>query len=212
MKRQSIIKLFTSYLNDNDLAIFAGNNICKEAFLHDRKGNFYIEDEIGIGISLALGIAMCTDKRVFIFCDDFYFLKELSASMQIALSKCKNIFLVILVSGEYQHTGRNPTIFNEIAAPKTVLFGMGFLINDYTKHFSSIQTSKSVKSILKNLYGPVAILIYVNLGENKKVDKIGLTVMERMKRLTEFLSVEGTSSYIPQDANFTFENENRFKM
>lgn len=210
MKRQGIIKLFSSYLNDNDLAIFAGNNICREACFNDREGNFYVEDETGIGLSLALGMAMCTDKRVFIFCDDYYFLKELSASMHIALSKCKNIFLVVLVSGEYQHTeGHNPTVFKEVPAFKTVLFGMGFLINDYTKHFSNIQRAKEVKGILKSLYGPVAILIYVDSGENKKAEEITLTIKERVGRLTEFLSVEGTSAYVPQDVNFSLGGEGK---
>ena len=208
MKRQTIIKLFSSYLKENDIAIFAGNNICREANLYDRPGNFYLEDETGIGISLALGMAMCTDKRVFIFCDDYYFLKELSASMHIALSKCRNIFFVVLVSGEYQHTeNHNPTVFKEIAAPKTVLFGMGFLINDYTKHFDNVQRSKDVKVTLKNLYGPVVILIYVDLGENKKAGEITLTNKERVDRLTEFLSVKGTSLYTHQDINFTFKGE-----
>lgn len=207
MKRQSVIKLFTSYLKDNDLAIFAGNNICKEANLYDRKGNFYVEDETGIGLSLALGVAMCTDKRVFVFCDDFYFLKELSASIHIAVSKCKNIFLVVLISGEYQHTGHNPTIFNEINAPKTVMFGAGFLINDYTKHFKDVATSKSVKGILSNSYGPLFVAIYVDLGENKKAGEIGLTVTERVERLADFLLIKGTSSYVPQTIKYTFEGE-----
>ena len=210
MKRQNIIKLFSSYLKENDLAIFAGNNICKEAFLYDRKGNFYVEDEIGIGLSLALGMAMCTDKRVFIFCDDYYFLKELSSSVHIALSRCKNIFLIVLVSGEYQHSsGHNPTIFNEINAPKTVLFGMGFIINDYTKHFSNVHSAKEVKNILKSLYGPIAIVIYVDLGENKKVGEIILTNEERVGRLITFLSDKGTSLSAPKEINFSFEKEDK---
>lgn len=209
MKRQTIIKLFSSYLKENDLAIFAGNNICREAFFNDREGNFYIEDETGIGLSLALGIAMCADKRVFIFCDDYYLLKELSASVHIALSKCKNIFLVVLVSGEYQYSGHNPTIFNEINTPKSMMFGMGFITNDYTKHFSNAQRAKEVKNILKNLYGPLFIVIYVDLGENKKAGEIGLTIMERVERLTGFLSVEGTSSYVSQDINFSFKGKGK---
>ena len=206
MRRQKIIKLFTSYLKDNDLAIFAGNNICKEANLYDRKGNFYFEDETGIGLSLALGIAMCTKKRVFIFCDDYYFLKELSASVHMAVSRCKNIFLVVLVSGEYQHTGHNPTIFDEINAPKTVMFGAGFLINDYTKHFNNVQSSKEVKGILKNLYGPVVIMINVDLGENKKAGEIDLTKLQQVERLGVFLSTKESSSCISHN-NASFENE-----
>jgi len=207
MKRQTVIKLFSSYLNDNDLAIFAGNNICKEAFLYDRKGNFYVEDETGIGLSLALGMAMCTDKKVFIFCDDYYFLKEFSASVHIALSKCKNIYLVVLVSGEYQHSGRNPTIFNSITAYKTMLFGAGFITNDYTAHFGNVQRSKEIKNILSNLYGPIFISIHIDLGENKKAGEVGLTTEEKVERLTVFLSEKGTSIYEDSGINFSFSAE-----
>lgn len=207
MKRQGIIKLFSSYLKENDLTVFAGNNICKEAYLYDRKGNFYVEDEIGMGLSLALGIAMCTDKRVFIFCDDYYFLKELGSSIHIALSKCRNIFLVVLASGEYQYSGHNPTIFNEINAIKTMMFGAGFIINDYTKHFDDVHRAKVVKSMLNNLYGPLFIIVYVDLGENKKAGEITLTNIEKTERLTEFLTVKGTSLYTHQDVNFSFKGE-----
>jgi hypothetical protein len=207
MKRQSIVKLFSGYLKNNDLAIFAGNNICREAYLYDRPGNFYVEDETGIGISLALGMAMCTDKRVFIFCDDYYFLKRLGSSIHIALSKCRNIFLVVLASGEYQYSGHNPTIFNEINAVKTMMFGAGFIINDYTKHFNDVHRDKIVKNMLNNLYGPLFVVIYVDLGENKKAGKVDLTVVEKVKRLTTFLSTKGTSLYMPQDINFSFKGE-----
>ena len=209
MKRQQVIKLFTSYLEKDDLVIFAGNNICKEGYLYDRPGNFYFEDETGMGLSLALGIVMCTDKRVFIFCDDYYFLKDLSSSVHIALSGCRNIFLVVLTSGEYQYSGHNPTIFKEINSVKSVMFGAGFLINDYTKYFKDVYSSKVVKGYLNNLYGPLFVVIYIDLGENKKVGEIKLTIEERLKRLTKFLSMEGTSMYMAREIEFTFEGEEK---
>lgn len=207
MKRQTVIKLFSSYLKDNDLAVFAGNNICREAFLCDREGNFYIEDETGIGLSMALGIAMCTEKRVFIFCDDYYFLKELGSSVHMALSKCKNIFLVVLASGEYQYSGHNPTIFNEINAVKTIMFGAGFVTNDYTVYFSNVHRAKEVKNILNNLYGPLFIVINIDLGENKKAGEIDLAKLQQVKRLTNFLSIEGNSLHVSQGINYTFRKD-----
>lgn len=207
MKRFSIIKAFSSYLEYNDLAIFAGNNICKEAYMYDRPGNLYIEDETGVGISLAFGISMCTKKRVFIFCDDYYFLKELSSFIHIGISGCTNIFIIVLASGEYQHTGHNPTIFNELDTPKTIMFGAGFIINDYTKHFSNVHKSKDIKKVLETLYGSVFILIRVDLGENKKAGKVNLTNGERLKRLRSFLSVEGTSLYERKEISYTFAVE-----
>ena len=205
MKRQQVIKLFSSYLKNNDLVIFAGGNICKEAYLNDREENFYIEDETGIGLSLALGIAINTDKRVFLFCDDYYFIKDLSAVLQASLSKCKNLFLVVLNSGEYQYSGHNSTIFRSIPAFKTVMFGAGFLVNDYTMHFSNVLSSKGIINLLENLHGPVFIVIDIDIGENKNIDKIDLTIEEKLERLTAFLSKEGTSLVVYDNFDFSFE-------
>lgn len=202
MKRYNVIKLFSSYLKENDLAIFAGTNICKEAYLNDREGNFYMEEETGVGISLALGIALNTDKRVFLFCDDYYFIKDLSATLHVSLSKCTNLFLVVLNSGEYQYSGHNPTIFRSIIAFKGLMFNAGFLVNDYTRHFSNIQNSKGAKNLLENLHGPVFIVIDIALGENKNIDKIDLTIEEKLERLTSFLSKEGTSLVVYDSFDF----------
>ena len=202
MKRYNVIKLFSSYLKENDLAIFAGTNIGKEAYLNDREGNFYIEDETGVGISLALGIALNTDKRVFLFCDDYYFIKDLSAVLHVSLSKRTNLFLVVLNSGEYQYSGHNPTIFRSIIAFKGLMFNAGFLVNDYTRHFSNVQSSKGAKNLLENLHGPVFIVIDIDLGENKNIDKIDLTTEEKLERLTSFLSKEGTSLVVYDSFDF----------
>ena len=204
MKRYNVIKLFSSYLKENDLAVFAGTNICKETYLNDTDRNFYIEDETGIGLSLALGIALSTDKRVFLFCDDYYFIKELSAAINIALTRCQNLFLVVLNSGEYQYSGNNPTIFNDIPAFKTIMFGTGFLINDYTKHFSNVREAKGVINLLENLHGPIFIVININLGENKNMDEIDLTTEEKLERLTASLSKEGTSLIVHDNFSFSF--------
>jgi thiamine pyrophosphate-dependent acetolactate synthase large subunit-like protein len=67
MKRYSVIKNFTNLLKDNDIVIFSGKNMCKEAYQYDKPGYFYIDDTFGLSVSFALGIAMSTDKRVFVF-------------------------------------------------------------------------------------------------------------------------------------------------
>lgn len=202
MKRYNVIKLFSSYLKEDDLAIFAGTNICREAYLNDREGNFYIEEETGVGISLALGIALNTDKRVFLFCDDYYFIKDLSVVLHVSLSKRTNLFLVVLNSGEYQYSGHNPTIFRSIITFKGIMYNTGVLVNDYTRHFNNVKSSKGAKNLLKNLHGPVFIVIDIDLGENKNIDKIDLTTEEKLERLTSFLSKEGTSLVVYDSFDF----------
>ena len=188
MKRHGVIKLFSGYLNEDDLAVFAGGDICRDAYAYDRKGNFYIDEESGIGIAMALGISMGTDKRVFIFCEDYYFLKEIAASIHIGVSRCKNIFLIVLVSGEYQYSGSNPTIFNEIGSVKALMFNSGFMINDYTKHFNTIQSSRGIKQVLTYMQSPLFAVININLGKSNKMRDVDLTMIEQCKRLTSYLA------------------------
>lgn len=188
MKRHGVVKLFSSYLNEDDLAVFAGKDICGDAYLYDRQGNFYMDEESGIGIPMAFGMSMGTEKRVFVFCEDYYFLKNLSTAMHIGVSRCKNIFLIILVSGEYQYSGANPTIFNEISSVKALMFNAGFMINDYTKHFSTVQSSKGIKQILAYIQSPLFAVININLGKSNKMCDVGLTMVEQRKRLTNYLA------------------------
>jgi len=187
MKRRTVVRLFLSYLNQTDIAIFVGTEICKEAYLYDRKRNIYIEEESGIGIAIATGLAMCTDKLVYVFCEDYYFLKEMAASVHMALSGCKNVYLVVLVSGEYQSSGHNSTIFNNINAPKSMMFNAGFLINDYTSHFKDVHGSKEIRHMLTYLKGPLFATINIDLGKDNKMDAVGITIEEQRNRLKEYL-------------------------
>ena len=68
MKRYSVLRYFMkNILEESDVAILTGREMCKEAYQYDRPGNLYIYDDFGLTVSLATGVAMATDKRVFVF-------------------------------------------------------------------------------------------------------------------------------------------------
>lgn len=199
MKRYKVIKDFLSCLKENDIAIFAGKDLSLEAYEYDREGNFYVLDSPGVASSVALGIAMNTRKRVFIFAGDGECLMELGAYAQSAVSKCKNIFCVILDNDSYQAAGGPPTIFRSINSMTGVLFNFGFLFQNYTKHFTGKMPLKLMTQKIGNLVGPVAILIEVDKGYKKGLEEINLSKTEIKDRAIKFVRDEklGTSLFVP---------------
>jgi hypothetical protein len=196
MKRNSYIRKMISILHDNDAAIFADAGLSKEAYKYDRLGNLYLDEYDGMASSLALGIAVGTDKRVFIFCEDSEFIKEFGSVLQTAVSKCKNIFYVILNSGYYQDEGGSPTIFNSVSSPKGVLFNMGFMVHDYTKYFCDNLPKKEIIKITDRISGPMVILLRTDKGVVKS-ENVGIDTNGMMKRFKGFVSNRelGTSMF-----------------
>lgn len=186
IKRYVLIKNFIKLLHRNDICIFSGQEMCREAYQFDRPGHFYIQDFFGITLSFALGVAMCTDKRVFVFVGEGELLREMSAATQMAVSGCSNLCLVLLDNCGYQSTGGQPNIFNNIVSKKGFFYNFGFLIQDYTKHFSNKKV-KQLQNILDNLMGPVCILMEVDKGIKRGLKDVESPVDEMTTAFTKFV-------------------------
>lgn len=186
MKRFSSIRLLIKALNGDDLAIFIGKGICKEAFVYDRLGNIYLDSYDNM-FSVALGMAMHTEKRIFVFCDDEYFLRNLSELSHIAISGCGNVYLLMLVSGYYLDVGNFPTIYDSLNSVQGVLFNMGFFVHNYTRHFQNMRDpSRELNSIWEKTRSASVGIIKVDKGL-KKIDKIP-NFSKSVNDLTEFLN------------------------
>ncbi len=198
MKRNTVVRKFLSLLKDNDIAIFTGKDMCEEAFKYDRQGNFYLTEVVDIAASLALGVAMVTDKRVFVFCEDWQFLREFSSSAQMAVSRRTNIIYVIFNSGEYQYVNNMPTIFNEFVAPRVFLSDLGFLVNDFTNYFKDKHGLDTLPDYIKHVKGPLAVIIKIQKGARKNARaEISYSKQELVNRLMDFVGDDnlGTSLY-----------------
>lgn len=201
MRRYSVVKDFLLHcVRDNDIAIFSGECLSKEAFLYDRPGNFYISgDSYGISPSLALGIAMHTDKRVFIVCGDGEFLMEFSSAAQMAASKCKNLFLIVLDNDCYQAAGKQPTIFRELFSVKGMAFNLGFVVYDFTKHFSGKMVKSGLSKVFGTMTGPAFILVRVDKYTKKNLREIDYSKEEMRNKVFNFIMdrESGTSLFVP---------------
>ena len=198
MKRKTTVKNILSYINSNDVVIFLGSGLSKESYSYDKDGYFYIKEDNCDGLAIALGIAMNTDKRVFVFCNDSDLLKNISYMLNIAVSGCKNIFIIILNSGKYQESGGQPTIFDSISAPKGVLFNMGFVIYDYTNYLKNKNSMKELRQLIERNIGPVVIFIKVSLGIDNSIEDTTMIsnklLCNRVKTFIQDTSM-GTSLY-----------------
>lgn len=187
MQRARVIKDFLSCIKHNDVVMFSGEDISKEAYQYDRDGNFYILDKNNITPSLALGVAMCTDKRVFVFSGDGAFMSDIGSYAQAAVSKCKNIFNIVLDNGCYQAAGGHPTIFREMPAPKGIAFDMGYLTYDFTTSFSRRISVPKTTKMINNLVGPAFILIKVDKGYKKGINNIDISKIDFKDRISNFI-------------------------
>jgi len=79
MKRYTGIRVLTQALMDSDIGIFIGKDLCKEAYPYrQHESNLYFPDTKEGLLSVSLGMAMCTDKRIFVFCEDHYAIRNMS--------------------------------------------------------------------------------------------------------------------------------------
>lgn len=199
MKRYRAIRDFLTCLNSNDVAIFSGKEASKEAYMYDREGNLYVLDSPGTASSLGLGVAMSTNKRVFVFVGDGEFLMEIGSAAQMAASRCLNLTYIVLDNGVYQSAGGQPTIFREVGSVKGLLFGLGFTVFDLTPYFKDKKSITKMSKIVDKLKGPTAIIIKVDRGENKKVKNIETDKIVIRDRISGFIrNLElGTSLFVP---------------
>lgn len=171
MRRQTALKNFSEVLQNSDIAIFSGEDLCKEEYEFDRPGNLYIKESFGLAAAFALGVAMSTDKRVFVFVGEGDLIREFSTLAHIAVSKCKNIFVIILDNGVYQSATGTPTIFESIFSKKGVMHYMGLMVHDFTKHLQ-YKNYTEFRAAIDRVRGPMVILISVDKFLKKNLPDI----------------------------------------
>jgi len=198
MKRYTVIKHFVDLLYENDILIFSGRELCKEAYQYKEDNCFYIEDSIGMAAAFGLGMAMCTDKRIFVFLGEGELLRELGIIAQIGASKCSNLFLVLLDNGCYQSAGGYPTVFENMLSKKGFIFNSNTKVITFTKHFRD-KGFKRLKKRFPRLVGPLVIFMDVDKGIKKGLPEMYIDFEEQRDRISKFIldPTKETAMFIP---------------
>lgn len=181
-KHQAMASLI-SVIPDDFAIIFIGKYL---HFSCKRKGILFLDDG-PFNISFSLGMILPVKKNVFIFCDDAYAIRNLSEFMQLAASKCKNLYVCLLVSGVYNGV-HSPTIFSGVNSKYSLFHGLGFFTFDYTKYINQNNIKAIELGITRN-NGPIIILIDIE-SDNKKPKKANMVSKRNMTEFINFLQAE----------------------
>jgi len=187
MKRFMVIERIVKRLLPTDIAIFEGNELCKEAFKYDREGNFYIRDLSGISISIGIGIANSVKNRVFVFSNDNGFLSEVGSLIQMHASRINNLFFVLLIDNLYQSSGNFPNIFSSINSIKGALFEVGLLVYDFNYFFKDNVFLKTMFNFMIGLKGPGVIIVNVDKGLKKNLKDVNISNKNLVIRCNKFI-------------------------
>jgi hypothetical protein len=198
MKRYTIIKNILGLLDENDVLIFSGEDLCKEAYEYHKDNHFYVKGSVGSAASFGLGIAMCTDKRVFVFLGEGELLRELGILVQIGASKCSNMFLVLLDNGCYQSSGGYPSVFDSLLSKKGFIYNANLKVTNFTKHFKD-KVFKKLKDRFLRLVGPLVILMEADKGLKKNLEDIDIDFEEQRERIIKLVTdlEKETAMFVP---------------
>lgn len=115
-REQAIEDLLNTTIKKEDLVIASLGKLGRELFeLRKKRGepnnDFYCMGAMGCAIGVALGVALNTDKRVFLLLGDGAALMHLGSFTTILANAPRNLFTVILNNDSYESTGGQPTNF-----------------------------------------------------------------------------------------------------
>lgn len=196
MNKYKVVEKFISIVDESDVIIFSGDNLCRYASNFDRRSNLYIMLEEMV-VAVGLGVSMCTDRRVFVICEDSCFLKNLDAVAQAGVSECRNFFLLILNNGRYNDQKNLYTITDRFHAVGGALFNFGFTSLDFTQYFKNKTLLKELKQLLERINGPIVSNINVSIDEYKGPNGYSeLTNVDFRGRMKEFFSDESLNPVI----------------
>lgn len=176
---QAIGALFAE-LKDDDICLFTTGFISRSAFaVRDRKANIYLIGSMGLASSLALGIALNTKKRVFIFDGDGSALMDLGTMALIAAAQPSNLIHIVLDNKSYQSTGGQPTISKHVDLAR-VAESCGY---KRALRFKTLAGNQRRLASALHSKGPALILFEIDAAASYSFGRVSLTPPQLRDRL-----------------------------
>ena len=152
-----------------------------------------MENYPGMSVSFAIGLALSTNKRVFVFVGEGDLLRELSVVGQAAVSACTNLFIIILDNDCYQDAGNLPTMFNSFLSRRGIFFNFGCMVHDFTANIKN-RYLVELRAAVERIRGPMVILVSVDKGTKRNLSQSEVLSEDKMSALKEFVRDESLES------------------
>ena len=187
LTREDAIQMVTSYLNNDDLVISTTGKTSRELFEFREKNNyghgndFLTVGSMGHSSSIALGVALYSDKKIFCFDGDGSILMHMGSLGVIGNKKPKNFYHVMFNNSAHESVGGLPTVMSSINVTQMVL-SCG-----YNEIFNAAN-SDELKEILPkfvNSKGPVFLNIDVDISSRNNLGRPTTNPIENKKEFIE---------------------------
>ena len=151
-------------LFEDEITLYIGNNIINFLSMEtiEKYSTFLIEDTNLDFISIATGMAMTSNKKIIVVFDDNYLLKHYSSLLQAAISKCYNLFFIVLVTNNYRADLLQTNLFNSVSSVKGSIYEMGFLTHIHDRFFKNKKMFDKFKISFNRFIGPSVGIIDVD--------------------------------------------------
>ena len=180
LTREKAIQIVASFLNDGDMVVSTTGKSSRELFEFREANNqghgndFLTVGSMGHSSSIALGVALNTDKKVFCFDGDGAILMHMGSLGLIGNKKPKNFYHIMFNNSAHESVGGLPTIMSDIEINQIVLAcGYNGVFNA-----SNIDELNNILPNFVSSEGPVFLNIYVNISSRKDLGRPTNTPLE----------------------------------
>ncbi len=206
MNKYKIIEKFLSIRDEGDVTIFTGDSVCECASNFDRVGSLYLMEDVAIAVGL--GIAMGSNRRVFVVCEEGCFLRTLDSAIQAGVGACRNFFLIVLCNGCYNDEKSLPTILDRFHAVEGAMYNVGFISLNFTQYFKNKTSLKELKQLIERITGPIFAKVEVPITKYEGSNKYNeLSGVDFRKRMETFISDESLDPIVYEPPPFSLPGD-----
>ncbi len=180
MNKIDAIKGLASVLQPDDLVVCCNGMIGRELYTYaERPQNFYMIGSMGLGLSIALGLALSRPtRRVFALDGDGNVLMGMNVLASVGAARPKNLYHVVLDNQTHASTGGQYTI-SGVVALEEVARAAGY------RHVSRTSDAQDLGVNLRVALaedGPAMVLGVVDGGTIKGIGRVKETPAELTAR------------------------------
>lgn len=182
MNKLEAVKALVGVLRPDDLVVCCNGMIGRELYtVGERPANFYMIGSMGLGLSIALGLALARPKRRVISLDgDGNVLMGMNVLASVGGERPANLYHVVLDNQAHASTGGQRTISGEVYL-ESVASAVGY------RATHRAQTVEQFEASLRAAFtqpGPVMVLGVVEPGTVKGIGRVKETPPELTARFS----------------------------
>lgn len=162
MNRKKVMAGVKDFIPETDIIFCVGASLVSESCFSKGENIFYHYNDRSDVLSIAIGLAMSTKKRVIVIMEDHYMLRYLNSIAQASVSKCRNLFFFVILTNVYSNSTTQSTITESFRNISGTMFNLGFFAYNYSSYLKNKADVRKLKNIFSTARGPFVSFIAVD--------------------------------------------------